>query len=149
MNDCSGTAPVTQDDTSLPFTPELILRAQHGDAAPGWKAAEGEHRLMVAILEDAVGCYQQYATATTQRGRRRFLEAAEWIFADDAMWIFSYDSICTLWGVSATKLRTALIQWRDRQLAARGPASRSFRRIRLRTPHRHNHMAPRSARRAA
>ena len=40
---------------------------------------EGEERLMLAVLQDAVDCFQTYILPKTERERKLFQEAEDWI----------------------------------------------------------------------
>src|SRR5436190_168973 len=42
----------------------------------------GEYRLLVAVLEDAIHCFQRYALARNRRGRRLFTQVERWLMHD-------------------------------------------------------------------
>jgi len=46
---------------------------------------------MMAILIDAIGCYQSNVEAMTLRKRREFREAQNWMFKDGNDDVFSFD----------------------------------------------------------
>ncbi len=74
----------TSFDGFLPrlIEPEILLPSQFYDRFRGRSILEGERRLMLAILEDAIMCYQKYAGATRPRSRRLFQEAENWLFRE-------------------------------------------------------------------
>jgi hypothetical protein len=73
----------------------------------------GERRLLIALLEDGVRCYQKYAFSGTRRGRRLFHEAEAWFDATaDAAVPFAY--VCDVLGVEPDYVRNALRNWRAR-----------------------------------
>jgi hypothetical protein len=80
-------------------------------------AIQPELRLMVMILEDAVGCYQRFIDTENAEGREQFREAQEWLFSDDEEWIFSFRSICDFVGLNPGAVRRALLGW-TRDLSA-------------------------------
>lgn len=88
------------------FGPEQIMPAQ----MPARRSAEldGERRLMLAILEDAVDVLGKYAGATDVRRRGLYHDALRWIEDDDAAWIYSYVRICEHLGLDADAARDAL-----------------------------------------
>jgi len=86
---------------------------------------EGERRLMVALLEDAVGCYQRYANAQNRRGRRLFREAERWIMDDHARGPLSFRTVCELLGLPADHLRRGLRRWRAAHAASSHPGQRT------------------------
>ena len=47
---------------------------------------EGEKELMMAVLRDAVECFQTYILATKQREKRLFQEAEDWILEKNSDW---------------------------------------------------------------
>jgi len=83
----------------------------------------GEGRLAVAVLEDAVECFQKHVFATRSRHRRLHREAEAWLFADSrgrsSDSAFTFDFICDALGIEGNALRRGLMRWRDRQIAER------------------------------
>jgi len=75
--------------------------------------------LLWAIMENGIEEYMRYATATSQRGKRLFREAEDWIRHDDPTSLCSFVSICHVLGVDPGYLRTGLRCWREQQSAAR------------------------------
>jgi len=73
--------------TSL-FQPDLLLPTQFFAALKQKAQACGERRLMVAILEDAVVCFQKHLWATDGRSRQLGAEAERWFLSDDSSWPF-------------------------------------------------------------
>jgi hypothetical protein len=69
---------------------------------------------MLAVLEDAVGTYQKYATATGRRARRLFSEAEEWFRSDDADWPFTFVNVSIALGLEPRYLRAGLQRWYER-----------------------------------
>lgn len=74
---------------------------------------EGEERLMMAILEDAVLCFQQYALSTRPREKRRFEEAEEWFLDKESDYIFSFQFICETLGFHPDHIRRGLMAWKE------------------------------------
>jgi hypothetical protein len=83
--------------------------------------ADGERRLMLAILEDAVDCFQKYAMVKDGRGRQLFAEAEQWFLSDDRRWPFSFVNVCEALEIQPQFLRRGLLSWKSRQLAQREP----------------------------
>lgn len=71
---------------------------------------EGEMRLMLAILEDAIHCYVKYLAAKDTKGRQQFREAEEWIFERHSDWLFSFENICEILGIEPEYLRQGLLR---------------------------------------
>lgn len=117
--------------------PEILLPSQYYDALAPHVGFEGERRLMLAVLEDAVACYQKNVTATRPRAQRLYQEAEAWLFNEDGGLIFSFEAVCTVLGIHPEYFRTSLLRWKERQLATPGAASAKVGRVRLRSARRH------------
>lgn len=98
--------------TSL-FQPDTLLPAQFLDTYRRKAHLAPETSLMLAVLEDAVGCYQKYALAREGNGLELFREAEEWILQKDAQWLFSFDNICESFGMNPDYIRAGLIRWKS------------------------------------
>ncbi|TFH28600.1 MAG: hypothetical protein E4H00_08490 [Myxococcales bacterium] len=88
--------------------PELVLPEQFFSSLAKQPAIESERRLMLAVLEDAVSCYQRFALARDARGRAEFEEARRWIESDEREWPYSYENICEVLGLNPTYIREGL-----------------------------------------
>jgi len=94
--------------------PELVLPEQFFSSLAKQPAIESERRLMLAVLEDAISCYQRFELARDARGRSEFEEARRWIESDEREWPYSYENICEVLGLNPTYIREGLRQ-RGRQ----------------------------------
>ena len=100
------------------FEPDALLPAQFYAAFRGGSGVRGEKRLMLAVLEDALDCFQKYAVARDGHGQQLFDEAKQWITSNDRIWFFSYENICETLEINPEYLRRGLETWRHG--AARG-----------------------------
>lgn len=94
------------------FEPDVLLPAQYFSAFRRAGGLERERLLMLAVLEDAVDCYQKFAHARDPRGRQMFLEAEEWVGSTDRSWLFSFENICDTLEINAEYVRRGLREWR-------------------------------------
>ncbi|HLK11614.1 MAG TPA: hypothetical protein VKW76_09550 [Candidatus Binatia bacterium] len=101
------------------FQPDVLVPAQFFDRIRRRSEHEGERRLMVAVLEDAIDVYRKRCTAHDRRGRELFEEAEAWIESTDRRWLFSFENICDVLGIDADYLRRGLREWKARY-GARG-----------------------------
>jgi hypothetical protein len=76
-----------------------------------------EERLLFAILEDAISCYQVYLLARKDEERLLFVEAEGWIF-DDGVEFISFNNICETLRIDPAYLRRGLCAWKEWQLAS-------------------------------
>ena len=77
---------------------------------------EREEVLMLAVLEDAVACFQKYVHAKDSKGRALFRDAEEWILETNSDWIFSFENICEILGINPSYLREGLMEWKGKEL---------------------------------
>ncbi len=96
------------------FEPDTLLPEQYFTLL-GRKPLQGEKRLLLAMLEDAVHCFQTYLLAKKPHERRLFQEAEEWIVSTDGLWFFSFENICDALGINPGRMREALKVWKEEQ----------------------------------
>jgi hypothetical protein len=88
------------------------------------RAASAEEKLMLAVLENAIEQFQEYALAEDPKGKALLREVEEWLWDDDSDWFFSFESICETLHFSPNYLRQGLVLWkkakiRDREITSR------------------------------
>ncbi|MBI3247064.1 MAG: hypothetical protein HYZ50_11230 [Deltaproteobacteria bacterium] len=101
------------------FQPDTLLPAQFFATLKQRSQACGERRLMAAILEDAVDCFQKYLWAKENRSRNLRQEAENWFVSDDDSWPFSFVNVCHALDLEPDFIRRGLLTWKERQLARR------------------------------
>jgi hypothetical protein len=74
---------------------------------------EGEEGLMLAVLENAIEYFQKYAVGQSEREKRLFKEAEEWILEKDSDWFFSFENICETLGLYPDYIRQGLMRWKE------------------------------------
>ena len=89
-----------------------VLPVQYNELIRQRRAFEGERKLLVAVLADAVDCYLQNMHAKSRRGRLLFAEVEIWIKAKNNRGLFSYQGLCEALEIDAKRLRAALEQRR-------------------------------------
>ena len=78
-------------------------------------------RLMLAVLEDAMRCYQTYANARSRVQRRLFVEAEGWLMDRRGDGAFAFETVCETLGIDPRYLREGLRRWRVQQLDGMNP----------------------------
>jgi len=96
------------------FQPDTLLPSQFFDRVRRRTEHDGERRLMIAVLEDAVDVYRKQAGARDPRGEQLFQEAEAWIDDPDRAWLFSFQNICDVLDIDADYLRRGLRAWKQR-----------------------------------
>ena len=112
------------------FEPHTVLPAQYFDRLRRRTEFNGERRLMLAILEDAVDCYRKHAAARDHKARHLFTEAEAWIEEPPTRWLYSFENICDVLGLESQYIRAGL---QKIKLAATQRAS--HRMVQLRAEH--------------
>lgn len=101
------------------FQPDVLIRDQFVATYKRRFHLEPEKTLMLAVLQDAVVCFQDSLAATDRRKRRLFLEAQEWIMEEDTDYLYSFENICDSLGFSPSYLRRGLMSWKEAMLGTR------------------------------
>lgn len=115
--------------------PDIILPVQYyGALTRSRSETHGEGRLLLAVLADAVRCFQRTASSGDAQGRELFAETAAWIMdetdagarrADAPEGGFSFLDVCAALGIDPGFLRARLWQWyRARRWSDRRPQHR-------------------------
>ena len=90
--------------------PDVFLPAQFYGSTGLSRKLEGEKRLMIAVLKDAVECLDKYRGARSVVGQGQYLSAIEWVEDTDTEWLFSFTNICDLLGFDPEYLREVLLK---------------------------------------
>jgi hypothetical protein len=97
------------------FQPDTLLSAQYFDTLRRKTLLEPEKRLMLAVLDDAINCYQDNLLAQRGKNRRLFDEAEEWISTPGGDWIFCFDNVCEALGFNPEYVRRGLLRWKEKR----------------------------------
>lgn len=69
---------------------------------------QGEKRLMLAVLMDAVGCIERYSPGRRTRSWPAFHAACRWILDHDRTWLFSFENICLALDLDPHRIRSLI-----------------------------------------
>jgi hypothetical protein len=107
-----------RDYDSSPFSGGAILPVQYYESLKKEDPRIIPYkRLLMAVLEDAVRCFQANVGAASGKGRRLFNETELWMRSETADGPFSYVNVCETLGIDPAYLRRALMDWKARRLA--------------------------------
>jgi hypothetical protein len=101
------------------FQVDTLAATQYHDTYRRKIPQQPEIRLMLAVLEDAINCYQDNIFASNKKRIQLFKEAEDWFMSDDTSWIFSFVSICSLLNLEPDYFRQGLNLWASNQRSAR------------------------------
>ena len=94
--------------------PDIFLPSQfYGNGALS-RQLEGEKRLMIAILKDAVECLEKYRGSLSSAGKISYQSAIDWVEDTDTEWLYSFTNICDLLGFDPNYLREQLLKRENR-----------------------------------
>ena len=104
--------------------------AAHEFAVTPQTGEQPEQRLMMAVLGEALFCFQKYHLALDRDGQKIFAEAQDWMLDESEQWPFSFNNICAGLGISPSYLRRQLLGWKASPLcrAERSRADMKLRR---------------------
>ncbi|MBV8357313.1 MAG: hypothetical protein JO189_05180 [Deltaproteobacteria bacterium] len=107
-------------DERLPglFEPDTLLPIQYFEAMRKKHLLEGEKRLILSVLEDAIECFMKCIDSPTSKGQRLFRDADEWISLEDKHWVFSFDNVCDMLDINPEYMRRGLRQWKEGKIEA-------------------------------
>jgi len=81
------------------FVPDVITPQQYYDSRHDDSAIAPVKRLMMAVLEDALRCFQNNSDANSGPRKRLFAEAEQWLCGEAGDGPFSFDTVCETLGI--------------------------------------------------
>jgi len=90
--------------------PDIFLPSQFYGSGGLSRKLEGEKRLMIAVLKDAVECLEKYRGLRNSVARSNYENAIEWVMDNGTDWLFSFTNICDLLGFDPQYLRDVLLK---------------------------------------
>jgi hypothetical protein len=95
------------------FQPDILVENQFQATYRRRFSLDPERVLMLAVLQDAVVCFQDNVSATCKRKRSMHLDAEEWIMNDDRSYLFSFANVCEALGYDPQYMRQGLLRWKE------------------------------------
>jgi len=97
--------------TSL-FQPDTLIPDQFLETFRRKVPLEPEKKLLLAVLEDAISCFQKYAFTREGKGRVLFQDAEQWFLEKNGDWLFSFSNVCETLGFDSDYLREGVLRWK-------------------------------------
>jgi len=113
------------------FEPDALISEKYLKIYHQAKPAEAEKKLMFAVLAEALQTYQKFAFSRSARGQALFHEAEAWFWKEEPDCVFSFSSICEVFGLNAPFLRRGILRWAESR-ERRGPPRKIQLRARVR-----------------
>ena len=95
------------------FQPDVLIESQFKSTQTRQLPMDPERVLMLAVLRDAVSCYQDHVGARKKPKRSLHLEAEEWILDRDRSHLFSFENLCEVLGYDPDYMRAGLCRWKE------------------------------------
>ena len=99
------------------FVPDVLTPEQFYYSRRDDSTIRPVKKLMMAILEDALRCFQNNSDAKGGPRKRLFSEAEQWLIGEGGEGPFSFETVCETLGIEPQFLRRGLRDWRTQQLA--------------------------------
>jgi hypothetical protein len=99
------------------FVPDLLTPAQYYDSKHPDNADVPLKRLMIAVLQDAIRCFQIGAHSKSGSKLQSYYEVQEWLFGETREGPFSFQSVCDVLEIAPEYLRMGLADLRRRDVA--------------------------------
>jgi hypothetical protein len=107
---------VLEERLGFLFQPDVLIPGQYFDTLSSKTGMEPEKRLMLAVLEDAVRCFQDNVAAESDVKKKLFAEAEEWLLDKSDDWAFSFENICDALGLNPEYMHRGLLRWKEKTL---------------------------------
>lgn len=102
------------------FQPDVLVPSQYLATTRSKTYREPEKKLMLAVLEDALFCFQNGLLPKDNKKKRGLShDAEEWIIEDGDESLFSFNELCELLGFNPQYLRKRLLRWKQEALLGR------------------------------
>ena len=92
---------------------DILGLQQYADQWQRTNGLQPEKSLMLAVLLDAVECFQKCALLHDEYSKRLFRDAENWILDNDRKWLFSFINICDALTIDPHYLRKGLLRWKQ------------------------------------
>ena len=97
------------------FVPDLLTPGQYFDSNRRDSSDIPLKRLMMAVLQDAIRCFQKGSHAKSGAKPRYLFEVQEWIFGENGEGPFAFQSVCDILEIAPQYLRRGLAEWLRRR----------------------------------
>jgi hypothetical protein len=101
------------------FQPDTLIPQEYLETFKRRTHLQPEKRLMLAVLEDGIACFQKYVAACDTKGKKYFQETEQWVMEEPNERLFSFNNVCETLGLDADYLRRGLMCWKTAALEKR------------------------------
>lgn len=101
-----------EEKAMMVFQPDILIGAQYQSTYRRRFYLDPERVLMLAVLQDAVVCFQENVAANCKRKQLLHQDAEAWILNEDSSYLFSFENVCDALGYDAGYMREGLMRWK-------------------------------------
>jgi hypothetical protein len=101
-----------EEKAMMVFQPDILIGSQFQSTFRRRFHLDPERVLMLAVLQDAVVCFQENVAATCKRKQLLHRDAETWILSGDTSYLFSFENVCDALGYDGAYLREGLMRWK-------------------------------------
>jgi hypothetical protein len=105
-------APVEEKALAI-FQPDVLIESQYQSTQTRQLPMDPERVLMLAVLRDAVSCFQDHVSARNKPKQSLHREAEDWILDRDRSHLFSFENLCDALGYDPDYMRAGLCRWKE------------------------------------
>lgn len=105
--------------------PDTVLPSQFYGKMGLSRQLEGEKKLMLAVLKDAVECLEKYRRARSSISKELYQNALAWVEDNNTDWLFSFTNVCDLLGFDPDYLRESLLKREHKNTKSNGSKAAS------------------------
>jgi hypothetical protein len=95
------------------FADDMAVTSKYWETVIRKNYSQPEKEFMLAVLKDAIMTYKKRMPL----GNALFKEAETWLFDRERDWLFSFETVCAVLGLSAEKIRQNLLAWKFNALS--------------------------------
>ena len=111
--------PSVEETFAALFQPDTLVQDEYFEVFRKETCLEPEKKLMSAVFEDAISCFQHYTFTRDKKRAALFREAEDWILEKNDDRFFSFENICEILGFNPGYIRQGLLRWKDMKLEER------------------------------
>ena len=93
------------------FQLDSLAPVQFADTMQRSVPLEPEKRLMLAVLEDVVMCFQDNLFTRDKKKRQLFMEVEQWLFEEQSDRLFAFETLCQILNLNPHYFRRGLRFW--------------------------------------
>jgi hypothetical protein len=117
-------SPMIEEKAMMIFQPDILIDAQFQASHKRRFHLDPEKVLMLAVLQDAVICFQEHVVSKCKRKQALHREAEEWISNSDRSYLFAFENVCETLGFDANYMRDGLLRWKRKRESGRENTAR-------------------------